>query len=97
MAIENANELMDSMNSVGNINPFEYPSQKCECGNEIFINGVIFKEIPGVLVGSKDKEIIPVPVYVCSKCGEICPSQKKIIEELKKESAGNKKKSSLII
>jgi DNA-directed RNA polymerase subunit RPC12/RpoP len=88
--------------SMPNINVFGYPSVKCEeCGSEVFIPGVIFKKIPGFLVGGGSDEIsIPVKVAVCSKCGNISPEDKKIIkqqEENFKKAEAAKSKSGLII
>lgn len=85
-------DIMDMMNNLKNLNPMDYPSVKCSsCGYEYFESKMMYKEIPGVVVGSKEpKEYYPVRVIVCAKCGEICPPMKKEMEELKnKKTASN--------
>ena len=54
------------------IDPLSYPTSKCECGNMIFNNCTVLKEIPGAVIGQAGETIlIPISVYVCSKCGKI--------------------------
>lgn len=83
------------------VNPFDYPTLKCECGNETFTPAVIFKQIPGILVGNAEEKTmdIPIKVFICSKCGKICPSDAKILkdEEAKAKKAADGKKSNLIL
>lgn len=85
----------------GNVNPFDYPSEVCECGCEIFVPGVIFKKIPGVLAGAGAQEMqFPVKIFYCSKCGKISPYDNEMMEKAKQmkaqiESANNK--SNLIL
>lgn len=84
------------------INPFAYETLKCsECGNETFIPGVIFKKVPGVMVGDASEEFVPIPIKVgiCSKCGAISHADKKMIEEQEKRAGQTKKdnKSNLIL
>jgi hypothetical protein len=72
------------------INPFEYPTTKCSCGNEIFTAGVMFKEIPGIAVGSSnEKEYVPIKVFVCSKCGKLAPQDAEFIEKESKQIKTN--------
>lgn len=74
-----------SANNMPQVNPLDYPSETCECGNDIFIPGVIFKKIPGVVVGQGTETVqVPVKVFVCAKCGKLSPSDQKILEEAKK-------------
>lgn len=56
------------------VNPLEYPSIKCDCGCETFSQAVVFKKIPGVVLGAgAEEQIVPITVFVCSKCGELMP------------------------
>jgi hypothetical protein len=89
---------MDNINLKGGdmpkINPFKYPSEKCSCGNEIFVPGVIFKKIPGMLVGQGTEDVqAPIKVFFCSKCGELSPYDKELFAEANEE----KPKTDLII
>ena len=74
------------------LNPFEYPAVKCDkCGNEAFIQAVIIREIPGVCVGEKDTQYVPMKVFICSKCGELSPVDKKQIANEEKMVRSAKK------
>ena len=80
-----------------NINPFEYPSEKCSCGSEVFIPGVIFKKIPGMLLGQGSETAqVPIKVFVCAKCGELSPYDKEMLEDIKKTKE-DANKTNLII
>ena len=63
------------------VNPLDYPSEKCtNCDNEIFIPGVIFKNVPGLELGQGAENVqIPIKVFVCSKCGELSSADKEIL------------------
>ena len=93
------------LNNTGNmtspqVNPFAYPSEVCEeCGNYVFQPGLIFKVVPGILLG-QGTESVPVPVKVacCSKCGALSPLDRKMLEEEERTAKqAEEKKSSLII
>jgi hypothetical protein len=61
------------------INPLKYPNVKCECGNEVWLQGVVLKQISGLELGTGTKDqLIDIPVFYCSKCGEVFPEDKKI-------------------
>jgi len=49
----------------------EAPVIKCECGCHTFVEAVAVKKISGLLIGVPEDRIVPVPVYICSKCGKI--------------------------
>lgn len=84
---------MDNL-KLPNINPLDYPTIKCECGNEIFTPGVIFKDIPGVAVGEKENVEFPIKVFYCSKCGQLSPYDKKLFNQDNKNTVNT---SGLII
>lgn len=49
---------------------------KCpECRSIFFRSSTILRRLPGLLVGSKDDIIIPIPVSRCDDCGNILPSE----------------------
>lgn len=81
-------------NALPNVDPLDYPSVKCpHCGSEVFVPGVIFKEIPGVLLGQADTVAVPIKVFVCSKCGALSPDDEKILNEhAKVKEAADKNK-----
>lgn len=90
-------------NTAGNVNmpavnPLDYPSEVCpNCGCEIFVPGIIFKKIPGVLIGQgSDDTQVPLKIFYCANCRELSPYDKKIIEKGKKK-VEESKKSNLIV
>lgn len=82
-----------------NINPLDYPTETCSCGNSVFVPGVIFKKVPGILVGQGSETVqLPLKVFCCSKCGELSPYDKEILEEHEKvKEQVEPKKTNLII
>jgi DNA-directed RNA polymerase subunit RPC12/RpoP len=45
---------------------------KCEkCGGEIFESGMILREVSALMTGTGQPGIIPIPVFICSKCGHV--------------------------
>ena len=47
------------------------PNVVCECGNKVFIQGVILKKVSPLVTGSPTESLYPIPIYQCSKCGKI--------------------------
>lgn len=41
-----------------------------KCQNNIFIIGMMFRKVSRILTGTSKDGIIPIEVYVCSKCQE---------------------------
>ena len=90
-------------NTAGNVNmpavnPLDYPSEVCpNCGCEIFVPGIIFKKIHGILIrqGSDDTQV-PLKILYCANCRELSPYDKKILEKGKKK-VEESKKSNLIV
>jgi len=70
------------------VNPLKYPNVKCECGCEIWNQGVILKKVSGLELGAgTDEQIIDLPVYYCSKCGKMLPEYRQAyrLDEAKEE------------
>lgn len=69
-----------------NVNPFDYKSEVCEeCGNIVFQPALIFKKVPGILLGQGSEEVsLPIKVTCCSKCGALSPHDKAFVEEQEK-------------
>lgn len=42
------------------------------CGGTIFIDGNKFLKVPKLAAGTPQDLLIPVQVYLCGDCGEIC-------------------------
>jgi len=74
----------------------KYDNYKCECGCQLFTTAVVIKKVPAVDLGEILNEDVPVPVeqipvWVCTKCGELAPfikndeSSMKIINKLLKK------------
>lgn len=97
------NKLTDTfdtnISSPEKVNPFEYPTLKCECGNETFVPAIIFKQVPGILLGNAEEKTvdIPIKVFICSKCGKISPTDEKILKETEEKAAKAVSKSNLIL
>jgi len=49
----------------------ESPNVVCECGCKIFVPAVALKKVSALVSPTGKEEIIDIPVYICSKCGEI--------------------------
>ena len=44
----------------------------CEkCGHEIFVQGFKIRKISGILTGSSEDTMIPIPVFICNDCGHV--------------------------
>ena len=51
------------------------PTEVCEkCGWHFFRNRIMVKNIPGLLVGQADKQMMLFDFLVCEKCGKPHPS-----------------------
>jgi uncharacterized Zn finger protein len=42
-----------------------------ECGNNIFQEGTMLRKASKILIGSHQDALVPIPVFVCSKCGHV--------------------------
>lgn len=61
------------------VNPLKYPNVKCDCGCEIWNQGVILKRIPGLEIGNGTEDtFIDLPVWYCSKCGKMLPEYRQL-------------------
>lgn len=41
----------------------------CEnCGNDVFVEGVKLRKVSRLLTGDTKDAVLPIPVFVCSKC-----------------------------
>lgn len=54
----------------------------CTCGNDVFINGNMFRRVSKILAGTAKDALVPIVVPICSKCQE--PLQDLLPEELRK-------------
>ena len=45
---------------------------KCEsCGNETFQEALLLRKVSKFLTGQAQDGILPIPTFVCSKCGNV--------------------------
>lgn len=81
------------------VNPFAYESEVCsECGNFVFQPALIFKMVPGLLVGDpSDKVSVPIKVACCSKCGALAPSDAKMLKEKEEQAKKAEEAASRLI
>lgn len=42
----------------------------CECGNDTFMDGMKFRKVSRLLTGAPMDSVIPIQVFLCTKCGE---------------------------
>jgi len=62
---------------------------KCEaCGGEVFEEGLMLRKVSALLTGTGQPGIVPVPVFMCAKCGHINKEFLPVGHE-DKESNGN--------
>lgn len=43
----------------------------CECGGMLFQEKVFFKVLSPLISPSGKEELVPMPVFVCTKCGKV--------------------------
>lgn len=69
-----------------NINPLEYPEVICDkCGCTVFVPGVKFRAIPGVVVGQAGETVYADQrVMVCMNCHELSPMDKQALAAIEK-------------
>ena len=57
---------------------------KCDsCDNNVFVPGFLFREASRFLTGTSEDALIPIQIFICSKCGE--PLEQTVPIELKKK------------
>lgn len=45
---------------------------KCDkCGGEVFEQAVMLRKVSALMTGTGQPGIIPIPVFICSKCGHV--------------------------
>lgn len=81
---------------------YKSPNVICSCGSKIFHEAVVLKKISALMSGTGREELVPIPVYVCDKCGKIPDeftnkSAAKMILGEDKEEKEEKEDSSIII
>ena len=42
----------------------------CECGNDIFMDGMKFRKVSRLLTGGPKDSVMPIELYVCASCGK---------------------------
>ena len=40
-------------------------------GNHVFAEGVIIRKVSKFVAGTAEDAVIPIPVFMCSKCGHV--------------------------
>lgn len=83
----------------------KYENYKCKCGSQLFTTAVVIKKVPAVelgeiLAGDVPLPVEQIPVWVCTKCGELAPFIQededcmKIIKKLLKEETSQEPEKS---
>lgn len=52
----------------------ELPYVECEneaCKSNQFTEVIMFKKVSRILTGSATDQVVPIPTYVCAKCGHL--------------------------
>jgi hypothetical protein len=61
-----------------------------KCGYDVFLDGAKFRKVSKLLTGTPQDIIIPVDVFLCGNCGEVCeelmPEQLRVLQELDKKT-----------
>ena len=79
------------------------PNIVCECGCKTFAPAAILKKVSKIVTMTGRDEIVDIPVYVCTKCGQIPQeyldkgNSSRILGESTDSSKNESKKSSLIV
>lgn len=47
--------------------------ETCTCGNKIWMQGYILKKISSLISQTGREETLTIPIFICSKCGEVAP------------------------
>lgn len=42
-----------------------------DCNNDMFMPAMKFRKVSKILAGTKDDQIIPVQVFICTSCGNV--------------------------
>jgi hypothetical protein len=42
-----------------------------DCNNDMFMPAMKFRKVSKILAGTKDDQIIPVQVFMCTACGNV--------------------------
>lgn len=50
---------------------YKSPNVICSCGSKVFHEAIILKKVSGLMSSTGREELVPIPVYVCDKCGKI--------------------------
>ena len=68
-----------------NITLDQLPAAKCEqCGGEVFMEGVMLREISPIISGERETKLAPIPVFICSNCRTTL--EKYLPKELRKKN-----------
>lgn len=54
-----------------NVDVAQLPWAECECGNKLFVPGMMFKRMSQLISPTGKEELIPVEVLVCTKCNKV--------------------------
>ena len=62
------------------------------CGHDTFVAGGKFRKISKLLTGTPQDVVIPIDIFLCGNCGEVCeellPPELKALEQLDKQKQG---------
>lgn len=64
------------------IDPEHTSAVVCKCGHDVFEARIMFRKISKILTGEPKDTYIPVQVFSCEKCKELCDEL--VPEEFKK-------------
>lgn len=68
---------------------------KCEkCQGEVFVEGMMLRKVSRIMLGDSKDGILPIPVFVCQKCGHI---NKEFLPKAISENQQENPKSNLIV
>lgn len=102
-ATEALKGIVDAANSAKTFHIGKYENYKCSCGCQLFTTAVVIKKVPAIDLGEIINGDVPlpveqIPVWVCTKCGELAPFIKddedamKIVKRILNENTESQEK-----
>ena len=59
--------------NLSSVNLVDAPVEICECGNKFWVQSFVLKRLSSLISPTGNPELVPIPLYICSKCGQIAP------------------------
>ena len=57
-----------------NVDPATLPIIECECGNDVFIQGIRVRKLSAIISPDGQVKYIHEPVMICGQCSKLLPA-----------------------